>query len=144
MQVYGAGTHSAAVKDMTFTRAGDRVSIDGKREFDGKRVYIYVDVDGTLIDEHDQPREPVVSAVRLAALRHTVVIWSGGGADYARLWRNRLFPDLSILTCAKYKVTNTPVDAILVDDQFEQMGEGRTVLSPEEFVLWVLSNGGEA
>src|SRR3990167_1335077 len=49
------------------------------------------DVDGTLIDDQDNPRWEVIDLLRaLHACVATIGIWSGGGADYARHWKERL------------------------------------------------------
>lgn len=45
---------------------------------------ILFDVDGTLIDNHDEPRWPVIDMLRtFAQLGWRVGVWSGGGVDYA-------------------------------------------------------------
>lgn len=49
------------------------------------------DVDGTLIDSQDKPRDDVMRLL----MQHfdagdKVYVWSGGGMDYARRWVDRL------------------------------------------------------
>jgi len=49
------------------------------------------DVDGTLIDANDKPRQDIIEIL----MHHyqegdKIVVWSGGGVDYARTWVNRL------------------------------------------------------
>lgn len=106
---------------------------------------LFVDVDGTLIDENDKPFEAVVSAVELVAPQFTrVIIWSGGGADYARLWRDRLFPGRRFDATAKDSFRTLPSDAMAVDDLAEEMAGyliTATLLTPEEFVMWALAGG---
>lgn len=51
---------------------------------------IAFDVDGTLFDEHNQPRLTVIEMLLLFAERHTVIVWSGGGIDYARRRLNQI------------------------------------------------------
>ena len=52
---------------------------------------VVFDVDGTLIDDQDSPRWEVIDLLRsLHACGATIGIWSGGGADYARHWKERL------------------------------------------------------
>lgn len=54
-------------------------------------MIIAFDVDGTLIDEHDNPRYEVIDLLRaFHTLGHTIYVWSGGGQDYARRWVDRL------------------------------------------------------
>src|SRR5687767_9449754 len=46
--------------------------------------WAFIDVDGTLIDQNDNPRPYVSDLVsRLYDLNLIVVIWSGGGSKYA-------------------------------------------------------------
>ena len=51
----------------------------------GKRV------DGTLIDFDDNPRWDVIEMLKTLSVKHTIIVWSGGGKDYARVWVDRLF-----------------------------------------------------
>lgn len=49
------------------------------------------DVDGTLIDYTNQPRDLVIHLLRtFKALGCEVYVWSGGGVQYAHGWVNRL------------------------------------------------------
>lgn len=53
-----------------------------------KRPIVAFDVDGTLIDQYDAPRYEIVNLF-LFLHEHTncdLVIWSGGGLDYAEHW----------------------------------------------------------
>jgi hypothetical protein len=53
---------------------------------------IFVDTDGCLIDYDDKPRREIIKFVKFLA-KHTTAdlyCWSGGGADYARMWAERL------------------------------------------------------
>ena len=55
-----------------------------------KRPLIAVDVDGTLIDEHDYPRYEVIDLVIKLSAYCNIHVWSGGGHEYARHWVDRL------------------------------------------------------
>lgn len=99
---------------------------------------LFVDCDDTLVtwlDEFDMPIEGqnpygggaqrwrfnqgVVSAVERWVKESpggAVVIWSGGGADYARAWRDRAFPSGPIGFASKDTRVPAPGD-IVVDDQ---------------------------
>ena len=49
------------------------------------------DVDGTLIDYEDNPREDVLSLLRaLQGLGCNIIVWSGGGQHYAENWVHNL------------------------------------------------------
>lgn len=55
-------------------------------------MIVCFDVDGTLIDENDQPVPEMVELAQ-ALIRSPgvdVVIWSGGGRIYAHHWRDKL------------------------------------------------------
>ena len=52
---------------------------------------IAFDVDGTLIDIFDNERTDITSLLKtLKELGAYIVVWSGGGQSYARLWVSRL------------------------------------------------------
>jgi phosphoserine phosphatase len=45
------------------------------------------DVDGTLIDEEDEPRQDIIDILVAHHERgDSIYVWSGGGMDYARTW----------------------------------------------------------
>jgi ribonucleotide monophosphatase NagD (HAD superfamily) len=47
-------------------------------------VFVFIDVDGTLIDQNDNPRPHVIELLqRLYAAGYQIIIWSAGGAQYA-------------------------------------------------------------
>jgi len=49
------------------------------------------DVDGTLIDADDNPRQDIIERLMYHYKQgDRVVVWSGGGMDYARTWVSRL------------------------------------------------------
>lgn len=78
-----------------------------------ERTALFVDCDDTLViwlDEYDQPKDgqnpygggsqrwranvPLIEAITrwMDEDKHLeVIVWSGGGHDYARVWRDRLF-----------------------------------------------------
>lgn len=57
-----------------------------------KKVVVAFDVDGTLIDDQDVPHLPTINLlVILASFKNVeIVVWSGGGQDYAEMWVRRL------------------------------------------------------
>lgn len=54
------------------------------------RPVVAFDVDGTLIDKNDQPRDEIISILRGLAPWCTIVVWSGAGIAYARRWGRKL------------------------------------------------------
>jgi len=62
-----------------------------------EKVAVCFDVDGTLIDEektYDTMRTMLAMFVNQKWKNVKIVVWSGGGADYARTIVNRLLPGL--------------------------------------------------
>ena len=56
-----------------------------------RKPIIAFDVDGTLIDYDDTPRDSVVNLYyAFQDLGFEMWIWSGGGRDYAQRWADRL------------------------------------------------------
>ena len=102
---------------------------------------LYVDVDGTLIDENDIPNEDVVRAVKIHHLQCSdwrgTVIWSGGGKDYADLWRRRLFneEEWPFMAIAKFPARELDDSDVVVDD--EDVKAPGIVLTPDKFIDWV-------
>ena len=88
-------------------------------------LIIAFDVDGTLIDFDDKPRWHVVElAEQLAFLPNRVIIWSGGGKDYAETVARRLGfhvsdgPTLgSEVECFGKFDSNVPIVDIAFDDE---------------------------
>jgi len=78
------------------------------------------DVDGTLIDFHDEPQWHVIDTLRcLKIIGCTIVVWSGGGKSYAEMWVRKLFLEDQV-----DKVTDKPKEPkkdtidICFDDEF--------------------------
>jgi phosphoserine phosphatase len=84
------------------------------------------DVDGTLISEvDDSPNWPVVDLLRqFHALGATIIVWSGGGADYAEMWVRRL--NLDGFVSGTFSKTMFGVQALepslAVDDEDVSLG----------------------
>ena len=54
-------------------------------------MIVAFDVDGTLINYADEPRQEVLDMFKKYQDEgHTMIIWSGGGRDYAAMWARRL------------------------------------------------------
>lgn len=103
---------------------------------------IYIDVDDTLIDEHDNPRPLVMAAAWLAiAKRVPVTIWSGAGSEYASRWARWLFPGQVLVTMAKDNKLPLAGD-IVVDDMIEfVLPYGVLILQPLQFAEWMFGTG---
>lgn len=55
---------------------------------------IAFDVDGTLIATDGRPRYDVIAVYQFFQRHgHTMIIWSGGGTDYAQMIADRLYLD---------------------------------------------------
>lgn len=99
------------------------------------RQELFVDVDDTLVtwlggtephpyghgSESWEPNEAVRAYVRKWRSEHPegiVIVWSGGGADYARTWAERLLPDDADFAMAKSNVTHTAERTFIDDSPF--------------------------
>jgi len=57
-------------------------------------MIIAFDVDGTLISNiDDSPKIEIINFLKSFSKSDTILVWSGGGCDYAKMWVERL--DLS-------------------------------------------------
>lgn len=81
------------------------------------------DVDGTLIDFDDQPREEIIAKLREHSIRGDVVyVWSGGGIDYAQRVVSRLHLDRyvdAVIAKQRYQV----LPDITYDDMLVKLGK---------------------
>lgn len=54
-------------------------------------MLVAFDIDGTLIDAVDKPRQDVLDLLKWFQSHNCeVVVWSGGGLDYVKTWISRL------------------------------------------------------
>lgn len=100
---------------------------------------LFIDCDDTLVKYQDSsnqtqhpygyymgtpwnPNEPLIDAIRQFRKDNPhslIVVWSGGGREYAQLWIDRLLPGLGIVGLGKSReVAETMIRAqdIVVDD----------------------------
>lgn len=74
-----------------------------------------------------------------------MVVWSGGGLDYATTWNSRLFPRAGFSAAAKLPFSHLESDVLAVDDMAEAIlaGDGLflrcRLVTPIEFVHWAQS-----
>lgn len=90
------------------------------------------DVDGTLIDADDRPRTDVIEML-MAHYRDgdRVVVWSGGGMDYARTWVSRLALDRFVYRVIP-KGRGYEVD-VCYDDQIVDLADENVCVGPGDF-----------
>lgn len=85
-----------------------------------KKLTIAYDVDDTLIipsivtgEDHDIPNDEVIAVFRwFQAQGHNMVVWSGGGVEYAKRWAEKL----DLAPCAIMVKTKTEGIDIAFDD----------------------------
>ena len=76
---------------------------------------------------HGEPWNPNTKLIEKILAFHedgaSVTVWSGGGADYARLWGDRLFPDITTEAFSKLdmvevaKIAESGIIVHMIDDQ---------------------------
>lgn len=66
-----------------------------------KKLLVGWDVDGTLIDQDDKPRKDIIQLVHLLEPYCDILVWSGGGQQYAEMWGNRLNLPESVIYASK-------------------------------------------
>lgn len=83
-----------------------------------KKVIIAFDVDGTLIDSDDNPNWRITELLRIFSTFKNVhiVVWSGGGREYAKMWVRRLELEQYVWKCISKTFPGFSPD-IVIDDQ---------------------------
>ena len=81
-------------------------------------ITVAFDVDGTLVGGKDWPRLDIIITLCCLCSYCTVIVWSGGGVEYARMWGRRLDLPEGVLYLAK---GSREVD-ICFDDQAVTLG----------------------
>lgn len=95
----------------------------------------WIDCDGTLIDFEDNPQWGVIDAVKSwVSSDHRVVVWSGGGKDYATTIADRYLDGLYDFALAKDSKGPTDTDIVVDDMDWNYKG---VVMTPVEFILYV-------
>lgn len=90
-------------------------------DYNKEHRLVAFDVDSCLITYNDLPNYSVIGLYRsLQKLGCTMVVWSGGGEEYAKHWAEKLglFPD--IVAC---KFDNKLEPDIAFDDEKIQLGK---------------------
>jgi phosphoserine phosphatase len=89
-----------------------------------ERTWVAFDVDGTLIDSEDMPKLDVIQLLRqFHMLGCLVIVWSGGGREYAEHWVQKLdLEDCVWDTASKTEYKRLPID-IAVDDAVVNLGK---------------------
>jgi hypothetical protein len=107
---------------------------------------IFVDVDDTLIilgkeTDLDEFNQPLIDAL-IRAEPEQILVWSGGGRDYARLWANRLEQHTEgriripwALVKDKTTFHNVRPDDVCIDDMASVIkGVAGRVIHPDQFI----------
>lgn len=89
-----------------------------------RTLTVCFDVDGTLLDYESNPREDIVMLLKAVARNKSnrVVVWSGGGKQYAEVIARRLGIDSIIFDCWSKLNPQFPVD-IAIDDEEVKLGK---------------------
>lgn len=85
-----------------------------------KKLVIAFDVDGVLITDQDKPIEPMVVLLKFLSkhMKNTkIIVWSGGGAEYAHTWATRLRLDKYVWKAGSKLDPTMPHPDIAFDDQ---------------------------
>lgn len=91
-------------------------------------MIICFDVDGTIINMDNTPRYEIIDYLRLF-LRdgNRIIIWSGGGQDYARNWADKLGFDYESTKVEAYAKNTMIADIqkpdICFDDEFVDLAK---------------------
>lgn len=110
-------------------------------------THIYCDVDETLIEEHDKEmidgsieKVDIIDMDLVDALKWAnsigigVTVWTGGGTDYARLWRDRA----GLTDFADFQHKDPGVvhrtDVVIDDEEFKCAAD--LVLTATQFVMY--------
>lgn len=86
-------------------------------------MIIAFDVDGTLLDYEDKPRKEIIELLKaLDQPENTVVVWSGGGEEYARMVVERLGLEKYVHMTSSKINRHLKVD-LAIDDQEVKLGK---------------------
>ncbi len=77
-----------------------------------------------------KPNERLIAGIRAFRISHPdalIIIWSGGGKEYARMWADRLLPGMDVVAMIKDRTTLHLCTeySIVVDDQSLENGNER-------------------
>lgn len=100
--------------------------VPGTKNKFGEPQSVAFDVDGTLIDAEDNPRQDVITLLKAHFYGgDDVFVWSGGGQDYARRWVERL--ELSKYVVAAFPKNRSLAIDVTYDDQIITLGREENV-----------------
>ena len=85
------------------------------------RAIVAFDVDDTLIDKYDEPRRDVLEFLNLFWLLTDadIVVWSGGGVEYAEEWVAKLNLEHKVRVVEKKSIKpDIAIDDFPIDDPY--------------------------
>lgn len=105
---------------------------------EGTNLFLYCmiiafDVDGTLITFNDKVRRDIVQLLINLSQYHRIIVWSGGGKDYAEMWVRRLFLEDYVTSCHTKPVTDIQKNSFF-DGQEKQLTEVIDICFDDECV----------
>ena len=118
-------------------------------------INLWIDIDDSLVlyQNHDNKKHPfgiymgdpwepntrLINGIKNFAQNNPnslIVIWSGGGKDYAQMWKDKLLPDIEATAMSKNPLAFELVksDDIVVDDAADDIrGITAKILKPNEW-----------
>lgn len=92
-------------------------------------IIVAFDCDGTLIDDEFEPRAKIVDFYKLfESIGCTMMIWSGGGKDYAEKVANKLGLNPDIISDKYVLESSKHMPTITIDNDFELHYQGKVML----------------
>lgn len=102
---------------------------------------LFVDVDGTLYQTDSRQNDALIGAIQRFVARDLtgvrVIVWSGGGPDYAERRGERALGWLDFAVAPKNRDIPTENDIVIDDMDFEPINESVKVYSPDGFIEFV-------
>ena len=101
-------------------------------------MIIAFDVDGTLISAiDDTPRLEIVDFLKSFSKSDQIIVWSGGGCDYAKIWVDRLgLTDYVSQTFAKCLDFRDWID-ICFDDEDVKLAKFNVNVNNRDFMTYL-------
>jgi len=62
-------------------------------------MIIAFDTDGTIITYNDKPRCDIIELLKILSKYNTIIVWSGGGKEWAEHWVRKLYLEDYVTAC---------------------------------------------